>query len=422
MASPSDIPNHPLAQMVDYQGDAFPTGSSYFIKNVCSNFYQALAFNQNVPGAVTCTAQPDPNCKWQIQYENNDRSRVAIKSAANGQYLAATSPDCKAPIGLSDQMVFWWVHQGSAPGTYWLSTTQTKDCFLHTWDCQSNEGSLVASFTNRDPKWSNFYNQPYSMFEDWSSGMSWGLDPTPELMQWKEQQKAVPEGQQSQVDAEELKKREQAAAESERQIQERDAELQRKYDELSKREQELAAKEKGAATGEASLKEKEQAFETKSQDFEKSYDELKKREEAVRAAEERVKKSKKGGKADHLATQEEKDKLQEETKNLQSELEATRKDIGQLKEQLQKSQQQKPSQSLSATGSSRQASSSGFGKMQFTIRSPEVKRPLQQLPEKTRLSRKLPESKKPGEHLPTGYNAGMMQRFEAGKKAMSMKA
>lgn len=422
MASPSEIPNHPLVQMVDYQGDAFPTGSSYYIKNLCSNFYQALAFNHNVPGAVTCAAQPDPNCKWLVQYENNDRSRVAFKSAANGRYLAATSPDCKAPIGLSDQMVFWWVHQGSAPGTYWLSSTQTKDCFLHTWDCQSNEGSLVASFTNRDPQWSNFYNQPYSMFEDWSAGMSWGFDPTPELMQWKEQQKAVPEGQQSQTDTEEVKKREQAAAEKERQTQEHDAELRRKGDELSKREQGIAAKEKHAASGEANLIEKEQAFETKSQDFEKSYDELKKREEVVRAAEERVKKSTKGGKADHLATQEEKDKLQEETKDLRGELEAARNEIVQLKEQLQKVQWQKPSQSLSPPDSRRQASSSGFSKMQFTIRSPEVKRPSQQLPDKTVVGRKLPELKKPGGSLPTGYNAGMMQRFEAGKKAMSTNA
>ena len=109
MATPSDIPNHPLVEMVDYQGDAFPTGASYFIKNLCSNYYQTLAFNHNVPGAVTCTAQPDPDCKWLIQYENNDRSKIALKSARTGRYLAATSADCKAPLGLSAQMVWWFV-------------------------------------------------------------------------------------------------------------------------------------------------------------------------------------------------------------------------------------------------------------------------------------------------------------------------
>lgn len=128
MAAPSDIPNHPLVQMLDYQGDPFPTGSSFYIKNLCSNFYQALAFKHSVPGAVTCTAQPDPDCKWLIQYENNDRSRIALKSARNGRYLAATSADCRASMGLSDQMVWWFVYQGGAPGTYWLSTSQTKDC------------------------------------------------------------------------------------------------------------------------------------------------------------------------------------------------------------------------------------------------------------------------------------------------------
>lgn len=410
MASPSDIPNHPLVQMVDYQGDAFPTGSSYFIKNLCSNFYQTLAFNQNIPGAVTCTAQPDPNCKWLIQYENNDRSRVAFKSAATGRYLAVTSPDFKAAIGLSDQMTFWWVHQGFAPGTYWLSTTQSKDCFLHTWNCQKDEGSLVASFTNRDPKTTSFYNQPYSMFEDWGAGMSWGLDPTPELMQWKEQQKATPDGQQSKQDDAEVKKREQAAAEKERQLQEREADLKQKTAEMSQREQELAAKEKDATTGEATLKEKEQAFE-------KSYDELKKKEETVRAAEERVKKTKKGGKADHLATQEEKDKLQEETKDLSAELEASRKEIAQLKEQLQKAQQQKQ-----VSGGSRQGASSNPFDLKFSIKSPEVKRPSQKLPERKAIERKVPKTEKPGQNLPSGYNAGMLQRFEVGKKAMSTNA
>lgn len=410
MASPSVIPNHPLVQMVDYQGDAFPTGSSYFIKNLCSNFYQTLAFNQNIPGAVTCTAQPDPNCKWLIQYENNDRSRVAFKSVATGRYLAVTSPDFKAAIGLSDQMTFWWVHQGFAPGTYWLSTTQSKDCFLHTWNCQKDEGSLVASFTNRDPKTSSFYNQPYIMFEDWGAGMSWGLDPTPELMQWKEQQKAAPDGQQSKQDDAELKKREQAAAEKEHRLQEREAEIKQKTDDLSKREQDLAAKEKDAATSEATLKEKEQAFE-------KSYDELKKKEEAVRAAEERVKKTKKGGKADHLATQEEKDKLQEETKDLSAELEASRKEIAQLKEQLQKAQQQKQ-----ISGGSRQGTSSNPFDLKFSIKSPEVKRPSPKLPERKAIERKVPKTEKPGQNLPSGYNAGMLQRFEVGKKAMSTEA
>lgn len=400
MATPSDIPNHPLVQMLDYQGDPFPTGSSFYIKNLCSNFYQALAFNHSVPGAVTCTAQPDPDCKWLIQYENNDRSRIALKSARNGRYLAATSADCRAPMGLSDQMVWWFVYQGGAPGTYWLSTSQTKDCFLHTWNCEQNEGSLVASFTNRDrnPEWRDYYNAPYSMFEQWTTGMSWGLDPTPELIQWKEQQKASPQAQSSQQDSPELKKREQELADKEKQLQQREAELQQKARDCDEREQ--------------NLKEKEAVFDKRSQDFEKSYDELKKREEAVQAAEERVKKSKKGGKADLLATQEEKDKLQADLKSAHDQLISANEQIAKLKQECRRHKQ---SQAQTRTPLKQ-------GALVFSIRTPEPTVPLKKLPDTKTPERKTLDLKRPGQSLPSGYNRSMMKRFEAGRKAMSTKA
>lgn len=400
MATPSDIPNHPLVQMVDYQGDAFPTGASYFIKNLCSNYYQTLAFNHNVPGALTCTAQADPDCKWLIQYENNDRSKIALKSARTGRYLAITSSDGKAPLGLSEQMVWWWVYQGGAPGTYWLGSSQSKDCFMHTWDCRQEEGSLVASFTNRDPKTGSFYNAPYSMFEDWSAGMSWGLDPTPELVQWKEQQKASPQAQPTEQGSEELKKKEEDLAAKERQLQEREAKLKEK-------EQAIEAEQKD-------LSEKEAAFDKKSQDFEKSYDELKKREENVHAAEERVKKSKKGGKADLLATQEEKDKLQADLKDMESQLESAKEQIKQLEQQAPQTQ--------SPQGGGMNKVSLKLGTRPFSIRAPEQKHPLRKVPAIKTPERKTPSSTKPGQHLPAGYSGSMMERFEAGKKAMSVKA
>ena len=400
MASPSDIPNHPLVQMLDYQGDPFPTGSSFYIKNLCSNFYQALAFNHNVPGAITCTAQPDPDCKWLIQYENNDRSRIALKSARNGRYLAATSADCRAPMGLSDQMVWWFVYQGGAPGTYWLSTSQTKDCFLHTWNCEQNEGSLVASFTNRDrnPEWRDYYNAPYSMFEQWTTGMSWGLDPTPELMQWKEQQKASPQVQTSPQDTEELQKREHELANKEKQLQQRQAELQQKAHDCDERER--------------NLKGREDVFDKRNQDFEKSYDELKKREEAAQAAEERIKKSKKGGKAELLATQEEKDQLQADLQNTRDQLRSANEQIAKLK---QEGQQHKQSQVSTRTPTKK-------GALVFCVRSPEPKVPSKKLPDTKTPERKQLELKRPGQSLPSGYNTSMLKRFEAGRKAMSTKA
>jgi hypothetical protein len=398
MATPSDIPNHPMVQMLDYQGDAFPSGSSYYIKNLCSNFYQALAFNQSVPGAVTCTAQPDPDCKWLIQYENNDRSRIALKSARNGRYLAATSADCRAQMGLSDQMVWWFVYQGGAPGTYWLSTSQTKDCFLHTWNCEQKEGSLVASFTNRDrnPEWRDYYNAPYSMFEQWTTGMSWGLDPTPELMQWKEQQKASPQAQSSQQDSDELRKREQELAEKEKQLQQRETELQQKAHNFDEREKNLSGNE--------------ESFDKRSQGFEKSYDELKKREEAVQAAEERVKKSKKGGKADLLATQEEKDKLQADLKSANDQLRSANEQIAKLKRE---GQQHKQNSSRTPTKT---------GTLAFSVRSPERTVPSKKLPDTKAPQRKTLELKRPAQSLPSGYNPNMMARFEAGRKAMGTKA
>lgn len=403
MASPSEIPNHPLVQMLDYQGDAFPTGASYYIKNVCSNFHQTLAFNQN-SGASTSTAQPIADHKWLIQYENNDRSRVAFKSARNGLYLAVTSADCKAPIGLSEQMVFWWVHQGGAPGTYWFATTQSKDCFLHTWNCEGSDGSLVASFTNRDPNpdWGNFYNQPYSVFEEFSSGMSWGLDPTPEVLQWKEQQKKAGEtGQKSKQDEEKMKKREDALAEREKLVEEREADSKRKNDELAKREQDVAGKE--------------QALDKKNQDFEKSQDGLKKREEAVRAAEDRIKKIKKGGQAEHLATQEEKDKLKDEAKGLQKELAAAKSQISRLQAELEKKGEGESTNRVSLVSGSKT-------QLSFSIRSPEVKRPSQKLPAIKTPGQSLPERKQPGQNLPGGYDADMLKKAEAGRRAMAMSA
>ena len=398
MATPSDIPNHPLVQMLDYQGDAFPSGSSYYIKNLCSNFYQALAFNHSVPGAVTCTAQPDTDCKWLIQYENNDRSRIALKSARNGRYLAATSADCRAPMGLSDQTVWWFVYQGGSPGTYWLSTSQTKDCFLHTWNCEKNEGSLVASFTNRDrnSNWRDYYNAPYSMFEQWTTGMSWGLDPTPELMQWKEQQKVFPQAQMSEQDIEALQKRERELADKEKQLQQRDTELQQKAHSCDEREQ--------------NLKSKEEVFVKRSQDFEKSYDGLKKREEAIQAAEERVRKSKKGGKADLLATQEENDKLQADLKSANDQLRSANDHIAKLK---QDGQQHRQASSRTPTQTSTLA---------FSIRSPERTVPPKKSPDTKTPERKTLDFKRPGQSLPNGYNPNMMARFEAGRKAMSTKA
>jgi chromosome segregation ATPase len=180
-------------------------------------------------------------------------------------------------------------------------------------------------------------------------------------------------------DLERVEKREAALAEKEKLVEDREAEFQRKNDEIAKQEQDVASKE--------------QAFDKKRQDFEKRLDDLKKREEAVRAAEDRVKKSKKGGQAELLATQEENDKLKDKTKDLQKELEAAKGQAAQLKAELEKTGKSESTSRVSIASGSR---------AYFSIRPPERKRP--------------------GQSLPGGFDADMLKRCEAGRKAMVMSA
>lgn len=409
MASPSNIPNHPLVQMLDREGDAFPTGSSYYIKNACSNFRQALAFSQTAPAATTYTAHDEPDCKWWIQYENNDRSRIALKNARTGGYLAVDGTNCKAGMYLSEQPVWWYVYQGGTQGTYWLGTSQSPDGFLHTWECYQGDGAFIGMLTNRDGNWRDFYNMPYSVFEEWSSGMSWGLEPTPELRQWKEQQKASAPSQQQQAQGACCNNCGQGCPDVQKAANEAQNASVEKGEELAKREETLKAMEDD-------LRERKQAHEDKGKDLEKSEGELKKREEAARAAEERIKKSKKGGKAEHLASQEENDKLKDENKSLQDQIQAANDQMEQLRQQLQQAQEQPQNH---AADSGRRSLLNG--NRPPPIRKPEIKRPGQQLPAVKRPGQGLPEMKKPGQHLPTGYNSDMMKRFEVGKKAMGMK-
>lgn len=397
---PSNIPNHPRVQLLDWENDAFPTGSSYYIKNVCSSGNQALTFNHNVPGATTCPPRDVLDCKWFVQFDGNDRSKVALKDARTGKYLASSSPNCKAQMCLNEYPNWWYVYQGGVPGSYWLGTTQVEDGFLHTWDCYQGEGAYIGMFTNRDANSGTLYNMPYSEFEKWSYGMSWALDPTPELKKWKDEQKqAANKAQNDAAATDELRKREQAVAEKEKQAQQVEADVKQRSDDLAKREQELASKE--------------QAIDEKVQSQSKADEELKKREEAVSAAEERIKKNKKGGKAEHLATQEEADSLKGETKDLQKELDAARSEIKQLRQQLHQAQNQQ----RAATGSGNRISMNGY---KFpSIRTPEAKRPERKLPERKLPPQTLPGREKPSPSLPKGYNTDMLKRFEVGRKAMS---
>lgn len=443
MAAQSDIPNHPLVQALDGDGEAFRTGSPYHLKNLCSNYQQALAWQTEGQIATTGVPRDDPNCIWWVYYDNNDRSRVSFQNAPTGKWLAAMKPDCKAPMYLAEQQTWWYVYQGSATGYYWLATSQTQDSFLHTWHNSPDWGATIGMFTNRDsnPTWQEFYNMPYSGFEQWGSGMSWALEPAPQLKKWKAEQraqqtqqaqqphqaqqaqqgtccnncgqncadvqKAANQAKASNAQADQaLKAREDAVAEREKHAQQVEADLKQRDGGIGQREKDLQTKDEGAQKREKDLEAKEE--------------ELKKREEAAQASEERVRKTKKGGKADHLATQEENDKMKEDAQKLQAELDDAKKQVEELRNEVKEAQkkqqqQQQQNQPQKSVGGPRQSSSMG-GRYAPTIRLPERKNPDRKIPSQKNPDRKVPHSERPGKGLPAGYGGSFTKKFDFGEK------
>lgn len=286
MAAPSQIPNHQQIEVVDSDGDAFPSACTFNLLNLCSNFSQALAFDFNINGARTFP--PEKLNEWIVEYGSSGRWQIALKHRASGRYLAATSPKWSSPMWLTDMPQLWHVYAGAQPNTFWLATLQSPDSFLHTWDQKNASGADVGLMTNRDPDAGTF-NVPYANFEETTTGMSWRLEGTHEYQMWKYGRKTAEMGQLKQ----DLDKREQALAAREQQCQQDEARAKK-------------AREDGNA----------QAQKTPGdQATKKKADELAAREAKVAAPEERVKQSKKAGPADVLKSEQEKKKLAEANKD-----------------------------------------------------------------------------------------------------------
>ncbi|KAK5120361.1 hypothetical protein LTR85_006300 [Meristemomyces frigidus] len=428
MAAPSQIPGHPQTAVVDNEGDAFPSGSSFWLDNVCSDFKQSLAFDVNVPGASTWTGPQGNNIgyRWTIEYSDGDRTKIALKNYRGG-YLAITDTRYASRMWLSNTPIWWYVYQGDrghGSTTFWLSSTQSPDAFLHTWDCNGNDGADVLLFTNRDPDSGNFYGSDYDRFEQFSTGLSWQLRPTPEHQQWKQNNRHavrsnqqgvccnncgqqcpsyrtamkefdVAKGQNDELAAEienmqasltgregELKRREQEIAAREKRCQEAESDVQKRISALAGRESDIAAKGKSVVARETEAK-KQQAT-------------LSAREEEARAAEQRVKNSEQSGPAEHLASQQESDKLAVENKRLRADVEAANKQTADLQRMLQQ-QQRNPTSRLPPS---------------FSLKT--QKRDISLIPPPMM----LPKQEGPAQSLQKGFNPDLLKRFEAGREAM----
>lgn len=400
MAAPSQIPGHPQAAAVDSDGEAFPSGAKFFLDNVCSGFQCALAFDTGKYNGALAANRTELFYRWTIYYNNDDRSKIALQFM-DGRYLYAPQNKYGSWFNLSKEMCWWYVYRGCSPGTFWLSTSQMPDGFMHTWQNNSGEGS-VALFTNRDPNASETYNCNYGAFEQWTTGLSWRLRPTPEYQQWKANRNSSQTGQQSdqqglccnncgqkcpayqqamkEVEATKAQNAERAAKRN-RELEEAQAASTRREEDINKREKEITGREQKTRDSEADLKKREE--------------DLKKREEKARAAEERVQNSEQSGPAEHLASQQENDKLVAENKQLREDLEATKRQIADLQRRAQQ-QQHRPS-----------------GGIKLSMREPSKTLPPKVLPSKV-----LPKQERPAQNLPNGWNPGLVKKFEAGRTQM----
>ncbi|KAK4550223.1 hypothetical protein LTR36_003190 [Oleoguttula mirabilis] len=435
MAAPSLIPNHPQAAVVDSEGDAFPSGSVFYLDNVCSGFQQSLAFDTNLPGTSTWTGRKGPNIgfRWTVEYSDGDRTKIALQNY-HGGYLAITGTQHASRLWLSNSIIWWYAYQSDHnPPTFWLSSSQSPDAFLHTWDCNGNDGADVLVFTNRDVNSGNTYGLDYERFDRISPGLSWQFRPSPEYLEWKQNNRqAVQPSQQRQPSQQgvccnecgqrcpsyqnAMKEVEAAKGQNDdlaSKIANMQASLTGREEELTKREQGIAAREQQCQATESDMHKRGSALTGRENDFaskEKSVaareEEAKKQEdimsasrEEVRAAEQRVKDSEQAGPADHLARQQESDKLAAENKQLRADLEAAKRQIAALRTQPQQSQQ-------SQHGPSRTLPPSHTFKL-------SIRHGGQTLPPLM-----LVKQETPAQSLQKGYNPDLLERFEAGRKAM----
>ncbi|KAH9824490.1 hypothetical protein Tdes44962_MAKER04441 [Teratosphaeria destructans] len=212
-ASPSNIPNHEQVQAVDILGDSFPSGASFYLTNRRSDYKECLAAEPSGQTKLK-SVRNSPDRKWIISYAWDDRSKVTIRNIGENKYLAIKSAGFGSQTFLHDGEVYWYVYKAEANG-FWLSTTQSPNCFLCSWD----RGD-VGNITNLEGAGQG---KGFQLFEENKQSMTWQLEWTPEYERSKE---ATPDGRKA-ISKHQTGRPESAAGSKQRQNADAQAALQR---------------------------------------------------------------------------------------------------------------------------------------------------------------------------------------------------
>jgi len=405
MARPSQIARHPRAALVDIDGDTFPSGSSFHLTNICSDGHQSLSFNVNRAAAYTHFTQDTKDRKWIIEYAGHQATTVAIRSCDNNKYLAPLSEQYGSRLSLVDDRQLWYVYQGARSRSFWLSSQHGSDRFLHTWNCSGDDSTDVCIFTNRDPESGPYYGLGYDEFEQFSTGLSWCLEPTPEHREWKqanglprrrrsaqdpgidraqqEVEKGHAENQSQRAELEALRrsldKRERDLKQKEERAHTRAQQADRRQSSLQDQEADVAAQQSSLKEKESGMHDREKELIAKEADLSQRQRSLERREEKQKIAESRLKAARNSRPAGHLALQLELDGMKGEYADVKKQLEEKNDKVKALESQL--------SQASTAQANYHAESWSTFRGLGFSIAPPQRLLPPRIMPERVNPSR-----------------------------------
>ncbi|KXL47502.1 hypothetical protein M433DRAFT_3293 [Acidomyces richmondensis BFW] len=147
-AYPSNIAKHEQTSALDVVGDSFSSGTNFYLAHGANVFKECLAIDYT--GKMKTEAIRDTSdCKWMVEYAANDSTKIAFRHVGTGQWLAMLNPSYGSSMFLHGASISWYVYKAIAPKTFWLSSTQTVDCFLAAWDNVPWPGKDILNLTNR---------------------------------------------------------------------------------------------------------------------------------------------------------------------------------------------------------------------------------------------------------------------------------
>ncbi|TKA75908.1 hypothetical protein B0A55_07208 [Friedmanniomyces simplex] len=167
-AAPSVIANHEKESATDTLGDEFPSGTSFYLTNGANDYTTCLAIDYNGQAKLK-SIRDSTDRKWLIEYAGNDRTKIALRNVGTGTWLVLQTAAYGSLTRMHGAAVYWYAYKGAEPNAFWLSTTQSVDCFLY------GAG----------------YGKGEALFESKTAAMSWRLEWTPEYERSKAQ---TPEG------------------------------------------------------------------------------------------------------------------------------------------------------------------------------------------------------------------------------------